>query len=63
MQRFGERLEPYFKIVDIFVSSNPQYAALFWGSLRLVLKVSCNLRAACCLLALMTHLRLLIHMT
>ena len=55
VRRFAERLEPYFKIVDIFVSSNPQYAAIFWGSLRLVLKVSSNLSAARCLPVIMAH--------
>jgi hypothetical protein len=42
VKKFADRLEPYFSIVDIFVSSHPEYAALFWGSLRLVLKVSHN---------------------
>ena len=32
-------LEPYFKIIGIFVSSNPEYAAIIWGGIRLVLQV------------------------
>ncbi|KAI5918949.1 hypothetical protein F4810DRAFT_714926 [Camillea tinctor] len=35
-------LEPYFKVVDIFISSNPQYAALVWGALRLILQLASN---------------------
>lgn len=37
--KLGRRMEPYFAIVDIFVQTNPQYAGLFWGSLRLLFKV------------------------
>ncbi|KEY72958.1 hypothetical protein S7711_07922 [Stachybotrys chartarum IBT 7711] len=42
IQKFTDGVEPYFKIVDIFVSSHPEYAALFWGSLRLVLQIAGN---------------------
>ncbi|RYP22720.1 hypothetical protein DL765_001570 [Monosporascus sp. GIB2] len=38
VQKFGNRLEPFFKIVEIFISSNPDIAALVWGSIRFVLK-------------------------
>jgi hypothetical protein len=39
VKKFSDRLKPFFEIVDIFISSNPQYTALVWGALRLVLKV------------------------
>jgi hypothetical protein len=39
IQKFNERIEPYFQVVGIFVQSNPEYAAIFWGSLRLLLQV------------------------
>jgi hypothetical protein len=38
--RFSSQVEPYFKVVEIFVSSNSQHAALFWGALRLIFQVS-----------------------
>lgn len=37
---FSDALKPYFEVVTIFVSSNPQYTALLWGALRLILQVS-----------------------
>jgi hypothetical protein len=39
VKKFSERLQPYFEIVDIFIQSNPQFTAIVWGALRLVLKV------------------------
>lgn len=39
MRNFISLLEPYFKLVDIFVSSNPHYAAIVWGSIRVVFQV------------------------
>jgi hypothetical protein len=35
----SEKLEPYFETLGIFVSSNPEYAAIAWGTFRLVLQV------------------------
>ncbi|KAM7214611.1 hypothetical protein V8F06_010010 [Rhypophila decipiens] len=40
LENLAERLNPYFDIIGIFVSSNPEYSALVWGSLRLILKVA-----------------------
>ncbi|SPO04744.1 uncharacterized protein DNG_07429 [Cephalotrichum gorgonifer] len=40
IKKFSDGLEPFFKIVDIFVSSKPEFAAIFWGSLRLVLQLA-----------------------
>ena len=37
---FSDALKPYFEVLTILVSSNPQYAALIWGALRLTLQVS-----------------------
>jgi hypothetical protein len=36
---FSERLEPYFETIGIIVQSHPEFAALAWGALRLVLQV------------------------
>jgi hypothetical protein len=30
------KLSPFFAIVDIFVQTNPEYAGIFWGAIRLV---------------------------
>jgi hypothetical protein len=35
----SERIGPFFDIVGIFVSSNPEYAALVWGAVRLIFLV------------------------
>jgi hypothetical protein len=32
-------MEPYFEVINIFVSSHPEFAALVWGALRLVFVV------------------------
>ncbi|KAK0645509.1 hypothetical protein B0T16DRAFT_141096 [Cercophora newfieldiana] len=42
IHRLGEALNPYFKIIEIFISSNPQYAAVIWGGIRLVLQMASN---------------------
>lgn len=36
----ADKLAPYFDILDILVQSHPEYAALVWGALRFILKVS-----------------------
>ena len=36
---FCKRVEPYFKIIDILVSSRPEYAGIVWGAVRLVFLV------------------------
>lgn len=36
---FSENVEPYVKVIDTFVSSKPEVAALIWGAARLVLQV------------------------
>jgi hypothetical protein len=40
IRKFNGALEPYFAVVDILIQSHPDYAALVWGALRLVLQVS-----------------------
>ncbi|KAI0376424.1 hypothetical protein F5Y04DRAFT_209945 [Hypomontagnella monticulosa] len=38
----ANRLTPFFKVIDIFVSSNPTFAAIAWGSIRLVFLLAIN---------------------
>lgn len=40
VETFSARLTPYFTIVNTFVSSNPQYAAIVWGLLQFVLQLA-----------------------
>jgi hypothetical protein len=40
VQKCSEQLSPYFEVVGIAVQSHPEWAALAWGSFRLVLLVS-----------------------
>ncbi|PVH88665.1 hypothetical protein DL98DRAFT_648024 [Cadophora sp. DSE1049] len=40
IDQFGKSMEPFFKIVGIFVSSHPEWTALFWGAIRLVFQLS-----------------------
>ncbi|EWY97489.1 hypothetical protein FOYG_02324 [Fusarium oxysporum NRRL 32931] len=39
---FSENVEPYVKVIDTFVSSKPEVAALIWGAARLVLQLASN---------------------
>jgi len=39
ISHFAQRWQPFFEITSIFVSSNPEYAALAWGAIRLLFKV------------------------
>ncbi|KAI2631361.1 hypothetical protein GGS26DRAFT_92905 [Hypomontagnella submonticulosa] len=43
VNKFTQHLGPYFQVVGILVSSNPEYAALVWGSIRLILQLAGNL--------------------
>jgi hypothetical protein len=38
IESFSKQLQPYFDILGIVVQSRPEWAAIAWGSLRLVLK-------------------------
>ncbi|KAH6880794.1 hypothetical protein B0T10DRAFT_581439 [Thelonectria olida] len=42
VQVFGERLGQYFKVVDILCSTQPEWANIVWGALRLVLQLASN---------------------
>ncbi|KAF4637865.1 hypothetical protein G7Y89_g220 [Cudoniella acicularis] len=42
IHRFSRSLESYFKVVEIFIQSNPQYTAILWGAFRLVLQLASN---------------------
>lgn len=37
--RIVQNFEQYFKAIDIMIQSDPKYAALIWGALRLILLV------------------------
>ncbi|WXC42265.1 hypothetical protein QX201_002045 [Fusarium graminearum] len=39
---FSENIEPYVKVIDTFVSSKPEVAALIWGAARLALQLASN---------------------
>jgi hypothetical protein len=39
IKALSDALAPYFDVVGITVQSNPEYAALAWGGIRLVLQV------------------------
>lgn len=39
---FSEKLAPYFEVIGIIISSNPQYSAVVWGAIRLVLQLASN---------------------
>lgn len=43
IQKFSGALFPYFKIVDLLVNSNPEFASLAWGAFRLALQVSSSI--------------------
>jgi len=39
IHRLGRALKPYFQIIELLVSSNPEFAAIAWGALSLVFQV------------------------
>jgi hypothetical protein len=39
IKRFTEHLEPYFEVIGLFVSSHPEWTAIAWGALRLILQI------------------------
>ncbi|PSN67501.1 hypothetical protein BS50DRAFT_393364 [Corynespora cassiicola Philippines] len=43
VDKYGKRLKPYFDSTGILVQSNPEYAAIFWGSLRLIFQLAENI--------------------
>ena len=40
--KFSDRIEPFFDVINIFIQSKPEYSAIIWGSLRLVLSLASN---------------------
>ncbi|KAH6970626.1 hypothetical protein BKA56DRAFT_596676 [Ilyonectria sp. MPI-CAGE-AT-0026] len=42
LKGLNDRLESYFKVVDAFVQSNPEYSATTWGAIRLILQLASN---------------------
>lgn len=43
IKEFADQLKPFFKVVDTFVSSHPEYAAVAWGALTLIFQVNMRL--------------------
>jgi hypothetical protein len=41
---FRKAMEPFFRVIDIFVSSHPDWAAIVWGAIRLVFQVCLSIR-------------------
>jgi len=39
IRTFSRCLEPYFTVIDIVISSHPEWTAIAWGAVRLVLQV------------------------
>jgi hypothetical protein len=39
LRRFSDHLKPYFEIIEIAITSNPDVAALVWSAIRLIFKV------------------------
>ncbi|KAJ3535001.1 hypothetical protein NM208_g7314 [Fusarium decemcellulare] len=42
IRTFSDKLSPYFKIIDIFCSTHPEWANIAWGALRLILQLASN---------------------
>jgi hypothetical protein len=40
VEEFGHSLQPFFSIVELLVSSHPEWAAIAWGGIRLVFQAS-----------------------
>jgi hypothetical protein len=43
IEQFSKAMEPFFKIVDMFISSHPDWAAIVWGAIRMVFQVGMSL--------------------
>lgn len=41
VRAFAQRIEPFFEVLGIFASSHPEFAAIAWGSIRLVFQACC----------------------
>ena len=40
IEKISNRLSPFMRVIDLMVSSHPEFAAIAWGSLSLVFTVS-----------------------
>ena len=40
IKAFSDSFEPFFDIINIFVQVKPEWFGLFWGTIRLIFKVS-----------------------
>lgn len=40
IEKISNRLSPFMRVIDLMVSSHPEFAAIVWGSLSLVFTVS-----------------------
>lgn len=43
VDEFGRSLKPFFSVVELLVSSHPEWAAIAWGGIRLVFQASLRL--------------------
>ncbi|KAI0482518.1 hypothetical protein GGR56DRAFT_191478 [Xylariaceae sp. FL0804] len=39
VEEFAKSLAPYFEVLNTFVSSHPEWTAVAWGAIRLILQV------------------------
>jgi hypothetical protein len=42
IRSFNDSLAPYLGVIEVIVSSHPEYAAIVWGSIRLTLQLASN---------------------
>ncbi|RPA75620.1 hypothetical protein BJ508DRAFT_311810 [Ascobolus immersus RN42] len=42
IHKLSSRLEPYFKIVEIILQTDPKWSSIAWGGFRLILQLACN---------------------
>lgn len=40
IEKFSKGLEQYFKVIEMMISSNPEFAAIGWGVFRLILQLA-----------------------
>ena len=46
LRRFSAAFEPYFDILNVFIQVKPEWLAIFWGPIRLMLQVQQYFEAA-----------------
>jgi hypothetical protein len=55
IQRFANAWEPFFEITNIFVSTNPEWAGISWGAIRMVFVVRIITQASLSSLVLIAY--------